>query len=96
VKAHNGGGVEAQNGAVEGREGSQWWRRRGSKWATGSVDQMSHMDITLTLSRIWIRIRITVKSRIQIGIEVRRWIRTRIRIKGLRIRTLMYNLLYYG
>jgi hypothetical protein len=34
--------------------------------------------------------------RITIHIEVKRWIRTRIRIKGLRIRTLMYTLLYYG
>jgi hypothetical protein len=58
----NSGVLEAQNGALEGRERLQW-RRGGQKWSPGgSIGPWSQIRITLMRSRIRIRVRIKVKS----------------------------------
>jgi hypothetical protein len=51
----NTGAVEAQNGAVQVRGRSKWS-------PGGSVGQWSQIRITFVRSRIWIRIRIKMKS----------------------------------
>ena len=80
-KSQNSEAFKTHNGAVEGLE-CEKWRRGGFKWRpVGSVGQWLKICITL-ISRI--RIRIEVKSSMWIRIKVKNWIR--IHIKVIRIR----------
>jgi hypothetical protein len=71
VGSHSGG-VEAQNGALEGLELPQW-RRGSSKWSTGGpVDNGGRRFASLLMrSMIRIRIRMNMKIRIRIRFKVK-------------------------
>jgi hypothetical protein len=91
VKGHGGTKwrLEAQNGGLEAQNGGrrlkmEAWRLKmeagGSKWSPGgSEDQWSQISITLRRSRI--RIRMKVKNWIRILIKVKNWIRILIKVK---------------
>ncbi len=67
----NIGGVEDQNGAVEGSV-DQWWQIR--------------ITLMMSRNRIRIWVRILMNSRVRIRtIEVKSWSQIRIRIKVIRI-----------